>query len=115
MAPLRVLALAGYSQNASIFSQQVRKALLNNAGTWSALPKSQPLQVLPAGTSAQIGELKAEGPAAEIVFLDPTVVLSKDQLMPFHIEDLERYKGGQEVTTPRAWWTAPDRTTYGSE
>jgi hypothetical protein len=115
MAPLRVLALCGYSHNASIFSQQVRKALLNNVGSWSALPKAQSLQVLPSGSAAQIGQVKAEGPATEVVFLDPTVVLTKEQLMPFHIEDLARYKGGQEVTTPRAWWTAPDRATYGSE
>lgn len=116
---LRVLALSGYSQNASIFAKQCRKALLNAVPAWEALPTAaQKLQDSAADPAIEAGVVRATGPAAEFVFLDPTVILTKDQLMPAHLEELALYEKTAKVpadAVPRSWWTAPDRKTYLSE
>jgi len=118
---LRILALGGYGQNATGFARQCAKALLGGkpAGNWEALPAGlQKLSVNEPAEDGMLGQVKGTSPSgAEITFLDPTVVLSKDLLMPVHIAELESYAEFPNPASriPRAWWTAPDRNTYKCE
>jgi hypothetical protein len=106
MPPLRILALCGFSQNASVFSTVLRKALLAGStdSTWSALPTElQALQAFSfpeaAAGNPQLGRVVKEGPAAEFTFLDPTIVLTKERMSLAQIRDIEKW--GKGNMTPR--------------
>lgn len=127
---IRILALCGYSQNASIFAKQVRSALLGASGSsgdfkanWSALPaKYQAFQIAGAdGVSLDgkpIGSATHSNGGAEVVFVDPPVVLGESQLSPIQVKEVAAYAKGDSapnVAVTRSWWTAPDRKTYQCE
>ncbi|WOO79480.1 Dihydrofolate reductase [Vanrija pseudolonga] len=126
---IRILALCGYSQNASIFAKQVRSALLGVGGSaaefkanWSALPaKYQAFQIAGADGVSLDGKpigsaTNANGATgAEVVFVDPPVVLGESQLSPIQVKEVAAYAKGDaapNVAVTRSWWTAPDRKTY---
>lgn len=119
---VRVLALCGYGQNATGFARQCTKALLGGKapGAWEALPA--PFQKLgitnQASEEGMLGQIKATSPSgAEVTFIDPTLVLAPEQLAKPHLKELESYSSFPNASgkLPRAWWTAPDRSTYKRE
>ncbi|EKC99276.1 hypothetical protein A1Q2_06476 [Trichosporon asahii var. asahii CBS 8904] len=131
---IKILALCGFTQNATIYSKQVSTfkrpaAMADGIGSGLAHWVSEferwlgdaafHIALVSSNFQNELGAIRKTCKNAEFVFLEPPVIVQKAD-MPWNqrLDDFASSATTEEAeqtpeTTPRAWWLSPgDRSVY---